>query len=338
MISLFAVRVGRHGYYLETAPAGRRPGTALVEPDGTWVGSAAAGLGLAASVVVRDALGAVLAGIDPLSGEVLDRRHGAVRVAAFDCTFTPPKSVSILHALASDTVSTAVRDAHVASVHATLGYLERHAAAVRRSHAGKQFVVPAASGLCAADFVHRSSRAGDPHLHSHVVVANLAADGDGGWSALDARGLFLHAGAASALYSAQLRAELARRLGLAFDPSSRHYDVAGIERRVIVAFSRRSQAIAAALADADGPVSPRVSRRAHPPSEGSLDELRRAARRVARARPLARPGHRPVGRARRRTVRRARRATSSPTPLRRRSGCSAGGTRSSGTAGRSGTA
>ena len=50
-----------------------------------------------------------------------------------------------------------------------------------------------------AGFEHFTSRAGDPHLHSHVVVANMAHGVDGRWSAIDGRGLYAHARAAGAL-------------------------------------------------------------------------------------------------------------------------------------------
>ena len=66
-------------------------------------------------------------------------------------------------------------------------------------------------GFVAAAFRHRTSRAGDPHLHSHVVVANATRSDDGRWGALDARHLYLHAKTAGYLYEAHLRAELTVR-------------------------------------------------------------------------------------------------------------------------------
>ena len=133
----------------------------------------------------------LLAGVDPTSGEALDPRHGRVTVAAFDCTFAAPKSVSVLHALGGPETVEQVRASHERAVAGALGYLERHAATVRRSG------TPVASpGFAAASFLHRTSRAEDPHLHTHLVIANLAPDADGRWSAIDARPLFVHAAAA----------------------------------------------------------------------------------------------------------------------------------------------
>jgi conjugative relaxase-like TrwC/TraI family protein len=279
VLGVHAIGVGRHGYYLQTVTAGARPGTRYVEPDGDWTGAAAAGLGLRRLEVNDASLAALFGGVDPASGRILDAHHGRVRVAAFDCTFSPPKTVSLLHGLGSPHLSAEAGASHLAAVEAAFGYLERRAAALRRTEGGKRRVVPAASGLCAAAFLHRTSRAGDPHLHSHVLVANLACDDEGRWSALDGRQLFLHAVAASELYAAHLRAELVSRLGVRFDPASASRDVAGIDRRLVLAFSRRSQAISTelAVAAARGAASQWVAEQTtRPPKDlsRSYEELR----------------------------------------------------------------
>jgi len=77
-------------------------------------------------------------------------------------------------------------------------------------------------GLVAAAFRHRTSRAAEPQLHTHVVVANLVhSPADGRWTALDARPLYRWARPVGHLYEAQLRWELTRRLGVA-SPSASH--------------------------------------------------------------------------------------------------------------------
>ena len=63
-----------------------------------------------------------------------------------------------------------------------------------------------ATGSTAAAFLHRTSRAGDPQLHTHVLVANLIQGSDGRWSALDGRLVYAHARTAGFLYQAALRA------------------------------------------------------------------------------------------------------------------------------------
>ena len=73
----------------------------------------------------------------------------------------------------------------------------------------------------AAAFTHRTSRAGDPQLHTHVLVANVAKGVDGVWSAPDARLLYHHTRTAGFLYQAALRAGLTRALGVRFGEVSR---------------------------------------------------------------------------------------------------------------------
>ena len=102
----------------------------------------------------------------------------------------------------------------------------------------------------AAAFRHRTSRAGDPQLHTHVLVANLGRGPDGRWSALDGRRLYAHARAASFVYQAVLRAELTRTLGLEWLPVRNGIaELVGVPKPVLRAFSRRRAEIQAALAE-----------------------------------------------------------------------------------------
>lgn len=230
------------GYYLAVADG---TGTGI-EPAGRWAGTGADGLGLAGPVTA-DALQAVLAGRDPAGGGVLSPTHARVQVGAYDLTFCAPKSVSLLHGLAGGEVSAAVRASHDEAVGAALRYVEVRAAAVRGEPEARRVPAPV-TGVVAAGFVHRVSRALDPHLHTHVVVANLGAGPDGRWRALDGRGLYAHRAAADALYHAQLRHALTARLGVAWEPARRgRADVAGIPGVARSAFSQRSAAIAAEL-------------------------------------------------------------------------------------------
>ncbi len=90
---------------------------------------------------------------------------------------------------------------------AALSYLEREACFTRRDGTERL----RGEGFIAASYRHRMSRAGDPQLHTHVVVGNLtrAENGD---TALDARALYEHKSASGAVYRAVLRAEVRERL------------------------------------------------------------------------------------------------------------------------------
>jgi conjugative relaxase-like TrwC/TraI family protein len=141
----------------------------------------------------------VLVGYSP-QGERLAARQvdPARRVAALDLTFSAPKSVSLLYALGDEDVAKKVRDLHHHAVADALDYLERRALRERRGAGGAERI--RTEGMVAASFLHRTSRAGDPQLHSHVLVANVALGEDGKWSAPYARLLYHHARTAGFLY------------------------------------------------------------------------------------------------------------------------------------------
>ena len=115
------------------------------------------------------------------SGEQLAGSKPAT-VRAIDATFSAPKSVSLLWAFGTPEVAAAVSIAHVEAVQAALGFVEARAAVTRRQVNGVRRRA-ATSGWAAATFVHRTSREGDPQLHTHAVIPNLVRREDGAWVA-----------------------------------------------------------------------------------------------------------------------------------------------------------
>jgi Ti-type conjugative transfer relaxase TraA len=186
--------------------------------------------------------------------------------------------VSVLWGLGEPDTATAVRAAHDAAVDAALGWLEREGCRSRRGIDGHETI--AADGFVAAAFVHRSSRAGDPQLHTHVLVANLAHCEDGKWRALDGKALLWQAHTAGYLYKAHLRHELTRRLGVGWAPVLKGAaEIDGIAPDLCRLFSTRRREIEDELA-ARGASSPQAARaagletrRAKDPAVGA-DELR----------------------------------------------------------------
>ena len=108
----------------------------------------------------------------PESGEPIRTPMAEGAVAGFDLTFRAPKSVSVIFGIGEDPVAGQVRAAHEAAVAGALGYLEREACRARRGKGGAIQVVGGGSFRPGAAFEHRTSRAGDPLLHTHVVIAN----------------------------------------------------------------------------------------------------------------------------------------------------------------------
>lgn len=235
VLNIGKLAAGKAGYYLALASGVEDYFTGHGEPPGRWFGTGADQLGLDGTVIA-DELTAILEGRDPGTGE----RLGRARMPGFDLTFRAPKTVSVLYALGEpDTVTAEVVAAHEASVDAAVGYLERSACSTRRRVDGEITAV-VGEGLVAAGFRHQTSRAGDPTLHTHVLVANLTRTADGRWGALDGRQLYVHAKTAGYLYQAQLRAELTRRLGVEWrQVVNGCADVADIPAAVVAEFSTR---------------------------------------------------------------------------------------------------
>ncbi|HET7455062.1 MAG TPA: MobF family relaxase [Solirubrobacterales bacterium] len=212
MLSIGKLGRGQESYYLGKVAEGAEDYySGEGEAEGYWLGDSAEDLGLQGKVD-PDQLVGMLTGNDPASGEPLGLRHvegGAV--PGFDLTFSAPKSVSLTWALGSHPVSAEVKAAHAAAVRAGLDYLQQTACWTRRGAGGHEFVK--GNGFLAAGYVHRSSRAGDPQLHTHVLVAN-ATYADGRWTRLYHPAIYEHAKTASYVYEAHLRDELTRRLGV----------------------------------------------------------------------------------------------------------------------------
>jgi conjugative relaxase-like TrwC/TraI family protein len=249
VLSIGKLAPGQHEYYFDTVARGAEEYyTAEGEAPGRWMGRAASRLGLAGEVSAED-LAALLDGRAP-DGNRLVGAQGRPRVPGFDCTFSAPKSVSLVWALGRPAVARQVGEAHDAAVNAAVAVLEAEASRARRGRGG--LVQVAADGFVAAGFRHRTSRAGDPQLHTHVLVANLAHVGDEDrWTAVDARPLYAWAKTAGYLYEAKLRVELTRRLGVEWERPVRGIaELAGIPKQVLRHFSRRRQQIESHLAEA----------------------------------------------------------------------------------------
>ncbi len=257
MLSVSKLGAGQEGYYLDAVAYGIEDYyLGHGEAPGRWVGSASELLDLDGQVDAA-ALRAVLEGRDPVNGVRLIQARKD-RVPGFDLTFSAPKSVSVIYGLGDPDTVREVRAAHDRAVGAALGWLERAGCVSRRGIDGIDIVD--ADGFVAAAFVHRSSRAGDPQLHTHVLVANLTHCTDGQWRTLHGGPLLWQARTAGYLYKAQLRHELTVALGVEWGPVHKGAaDIIGIPDELCALFSIRRQEIQDEL-DARGLHSPQAAR------------------------------------------------------------------------------
>jgi conjugative relaxase-like TrwC/TraI family protein len=192
------------------------------------------------------------------------RGLGARGVHGFDLTFAAPKSVSLLRALRGDDVAQkAIAAAHTAALGEAMEYLAQHAGYTRVHNAvtGEKDLLRL-PGLVGIAYQHETSRCGDPHLHTHVVVPNRQARADGVLVSIDGTSLYHEAKAAGVIYQATLRRELHLSLGIEWapvDPATGMAEAAGVDRDSITAWSRRSSQLrewaAHHLISVDGPLS-----------------------------------------------------------------------------------
>jgi conjugative relaxase-like TrwC/TraI family protein len=197
---------------------------------------------------------------DPVSGigneglghTKVAQRHSAARartpVAGFDLTFSPSKSVSVAWALADPDTKAQIYACHRQAIEIVLSYAEREVFHSRSSTNG--VIQEEVDGVVAVAFTHWDSRAGDPQLHDHVVVANRARSrSDGTWRTLDSRGLFKTVVALSELHQGALSDLLTEALGWGWEGTSRRhserlrFEVAGVPEALMAEFSQRSVAI-----------------------------------------------------------------------------------------------
>jgi conjugative relaxase-like TrwC/TraI family protein len=251
---LAAVRDGEEDYYT-------KPG----EKPGYWLGSLAGELGLEGQVDGED-YGAILAGQDPSTGAVLVARpqrrtytdaHGRERrsepTLGYDVRFSAPKSLSLLWAIGSPEVRSSVEEIHAEAVAAGIAYLEHTACWVRRGKGGTE--IERGAGFVGMGFLHRSSRAGDPAVHTHVVVSNMTrALSDGRWlSIASPKGrtpLLVEAKAAGHVYQAVVRAGEIRRFGMEWGEITNGYaDLLCFTREEIEHFSQRRMEIEELMAE-----------------------------------------------------------------------------------------
>ncbi|MDQ0241279.1 MobF family relaxase [Arthrobacter bambusae] len=234
-------------------------------PQGRWLGSGLDGVNRASgdAVTETDAKAIFDDTVHPDTGVQLGRPHGQptvvetkqgqpeVRraVAGFDLTFSVPKSVSVLWALSPRALQDQILQTHHDAVNATLQWLED---SVIHTRAGRNGVARIGTrGAITAAFDHWESRAGDPQLHTHLVIANrVQRITDGVWVTLDSRTLYKAAVAASEHYNGLLFDALHRQLGTDTDirePAASNHNpspqLTGVHDTLIRDFSNRSRLI-----------------------------------------------------------------------------------------------
>jgi conjugative relaxase-like TrwC/TraI family protein len=251
--------------------------SAMGTPPGRWMGSGLLGLGsgrILEGAEVTEAQLQMLIGLgrDPVDGAPLGRAYpeyerptdpappgssqetGTRRraVAGYDFTFSIPKSASVLWGVADAATQSRIVQAHHAAVSEVVAYIEREVAATRTGTTAYDGAVAQVdvTGLIATAFDHFDSRAGDPHLHTHVVISNKVKTMlDGKWRSLDGRPMHGAVVALSELHESLFADALTRSLGVRWEMRERGRDrhpalsISSVPEALLAEFSSRSRHI-----------------------------------------------------------------------------------------------
>jgi len=201
--------------------------------------------------------------------------EGVQRRPGWDCTFSAPKSVSILWSLAPDPLRKLIEQAHAKSVETALNYLEREAGQTRRGSRGED--VESAS-LVFAVYEHGTSRNQDPQLHSHALLLNVCVRDDGSTGTVHTPEIYRHKMAAGAIYRTELVHQLQQILRLTPERlESGSVEMSEVPTATREYFSTRRAEIVAALKHI-GTVDPKIAERVtlatrHVKEHASREEL-----------------------------------------------------------------
>ena len=244
---LAKLSAGREDYYVREVAENREEYlSGHGESPGRWYGAGATNLGQQGTAST-EAFKRIFEGRHPDTGELLGRAHGRNAVPAWDLVLRPVKDVGVLWALGDQHANRAVMSAHHEGLAAAVAYLDAQVG-TRRGHGGCERV--SGRGLVAVGFDHRTSRAGDPLPHTHLIIANRVQGPDGRWTTLDGRDLYRHRRAADALYRAAYQRALTRDLGVQWGEADRwgNRPLVGMPAEVVRAFSKRHEQVSDELA------------------------------------------------------------------------------------------
>ncbi|WP_315097409.1 MobF family relaxase [uncultured Cellulomonas sp.] len=231
-------------------------------PAGRWLGRGLGALGANGQPVGGRVTEAAMAqvfrdGCDPISRLPLGKAYrrispgeGRHAVAGYDLTFTAPKSVSVVWGLGDEATRGELYEAHRAALSSALQFVEHSVLRTRVGAAGCRQVKT--RGMVAAAFDHWDSRAGDPNLHTHVVIANKVQGPDGPWRSVDGRTMHAATVTVSQLYDVLLADEVSRRLGATWSSRDRGerrnpaFELDGVAEELLTEFSTRAEQIGCA--------------------------------------------------------------------------------------------
>ncbi|MHC5820144.1 MAG: MobF family relaxase [Nostoc sp.] len=213
------------------------------EGKSLWSGQGAEKLGLSGAVDDEDAFKNVIEGRSPDGKEQLNARavKPKTKRAALDCTFSAPKSVSLMALVGGDT---RLIDAHHRALFEVIKLMEERYAYTRVTEGDSRHRVNTGN-LVVAQFDHIESRDLDPHLHTHCLVMNMTQTPDGRWLSLGNNQIFANKKFLGMAYQSYLAREVQK---LGYEVEFRlhgQFDIKGFKSEDLETFSKRRQQIIA---------------------------------------------------------------------------------------------
>jgi conjugative relaxase-like TrwC/TraI family protein len=206
-----------------------------------WQGGLADQFGLSGTCAEPDFLNAI-SGNDPRGTQIIQDGVNGEHRAAIDIPLAAPKSVSVMALHAGDKNLVA---AHQKAVADTIDYIERNYLYARKTVDGVTRAFKTGNGLFAT-FMHSTSRANDPHLHTHTLTLNMTQT-DAGYRAVFNDPIFKDQTLINYIYQSEL-AKNVRALGYAINNDAKgKWEIAGFSDQWIERFSTRSREIDEAL-------------------------------------------------------------------------------------------
>jgi len=210
-----------------------------------WSGEGAVKLGLSGAVDNEQAFKNVISGLTPDGKERLNARvlKPQERRAALDCTFSAPKSVSLMALVGGDSRLIA---AHHKALESVLDLMEQRYACTRVSEPDSRQRANTGN-LVVAQFDHIESRSLDPHLHTHCLLMNMTQTLDGKWMSLVNSEIFANKKFLGMAYQSYLASEV-QKLGYEVEQRNHgQFEIKGFKEQDLVEFSKRRQQIIAAV-------------------------------------------------------------------------------------------
>ncbi|MBL9137136.1 MAG: relaxase domain-containing protein [Verrucomicrobiales bacterium] len=222
----FSLHLTQNDYYSEGE---HRPGQ--------WLGLAGSKLGLQGKVGPAQFANLCDNRHPTSEGKLTQRQNvSGERRVYYDFTCSAPKSVSILAVTMGDERLVA---AHESAAREAFAELEKFASARVRKAREKGDRV--SGNLVAAEFLHTSSRALDPQLHTHFTVFNATWDPvEEKWKALQVGAMYRAIRFATQVYRNALAKSV---MNLGYGIAKAHetsFEIAGVEQDTIRLFSKRS--------------------------------------------------------------------------------------------------